>query len=35
MAIALMDAHAAGTSTREAWKSAVDRAVAAQDSVGG
>jgi hypothetical protein len=35
MAIALMDAHAAGTSTREAWKSAVDRALAAQDGIGG
>jgi len=35
MAIALMDAHAAGTSTREEWKCAVDRAIAAQDGVGG
>jgi hypothetical protein len=35
MAIALMDAHAAGTSARDEWKSAVDRAIAAQDSVGG
>jgi hypothetical protein len=35
MAIALMDAHAAGISTREAWKSAVDRALAAQDGIGG
>lgn len=35
MAIALMDAHAAGTSTRDEWKCAVDRAIAAQDGVGG
>jgi hypothetical protein len=35
VALALMDAHAAGTSTREEWKSAVDRAIAAQDGVGG
>ena len=35
MAIALMDAHIAGTSTREEWKGAVDRAIAAQDGVGG
>ena len=35
MALALMDAHAAGTSTREEWKRAVDRAIAAQDGIGG
>ena len=35
MAIALMDAHTAGTSTRDEWKCAVDRAIAAQDGVGG
>jgi hypothetical protein len=35
MAIALMNAHAAGTATREEWKCAVDRAIAAQDGVGG
>jgi hypothetical protein len=30
-----MDAHVAGTSKREEWKCAVDRAIAAQDGVGG
>jgi len=35
MAIALMDVHAAGSSTREEWKRAVDRAIAAQDGIGG
>ncbi|HSC96011.1 MAG TPA: hypothetical protein VLC73_13670 [Burkholderiales bacterium] len=35
MAIALMDAHAAGTSTREEWARAVDRATAALNGVGG
>jgi hypothetical protein len=35
MAIALMDAHAAGTSTRDDWKCAVDRAIAALNGVGG
>ncbi|MGH8660920.1 MAG: hypothetical protein ACREUB_04060 [Burkholderiales bacterium] len=35
MVIALMDAHAAGTATREAWIRAVDLAVAAQDGVSG
>ena len=35
MAIALMDVHAAGSSTREEWIGAVDRAIAAQDGVGG
>ncbi|HSD99339.1 MAG TPA: hypothetical protein VLB72_01235 [Burkholderiales bacterium] len=35
VAIALMNAHAAGTSTREEWKCAVDRAIAAQDGIGG
>ena len=35
MVIALMDAHAAGTSTREAWIGAVDQANAAQLGVGG
>jgi hypothetical protein len=35
MVIALMDAHAAGTSTREEWISAVELALAAQDGAGG
>jgi hypothetical protein len=35
MAIALMDANVAGTTTREEWKCAVDRAMAAQDGAGG
>ena len=35
VAIALMNAHTAGTSTREEWKCAVDRAIAAQDGIGG
>lgn len=35
VAIALMNAYAAGTSTREEWKCAVDRAIAAQDGIGG
>ena len=35
MVIALMDAHAAGTSTREEWIRAVDQANAAQVGVGG
>jgi len=35
MAIALMNAHAAGSSTPEEWKCAVDRAIAAQDGIGG
>ncbi|HEY7657150.1 MAG TPA: hypothetical protein VH881_09835 [Burkholderiales bacterium] len=35
MAIALMDAHAAGTSTRDEWARAVDRAIAALNGVGG
>lgn len=33
--IALMDAHAAGTATREAWLGAADRADAAQLGIGG
>ena len=35
MVIALMDAHAAGTSTREEWIRAVDQANAAELGVGG
>ena len=35
MAIALMDAQIAGTATREEWKNAVERAIAAQNGVGG
>lgn len=35
VAIALMNVHAAGTSTREEWKGAVDRAIAAQGGIGG
>jgi hypothetical protein len=35
MAIALMDAHAAGTSTRENSKCAIDRAIAALNGIGG
>lgn len=35
MAIALMDAHAAGTSTREEWINAVDLANATRIGVGG
>lgn len=35
VALALMDARAAGTSTREEWKCAVDRVIAALDGVGG
>ena len=35
MAMALINAHAAGTATGEEWKCAVDRAMAAQDGVGG
>ena len=35
MVIALMDAHAAGTSTREEWICALDAATAAQIGAGG
>jgi hypothetical protein len=35
MVICLMDAHAAGTSTREEWERAVESAMAAQAAAGG